>query len=512
MKLRQVVDAFTGMKVVVIGEAMLDSYLKGSARRLCREAPVPVVDVTECVDAPGGAANTAVNAAMLGAEVAFFGAVGDDDPGRRLLAAMRARGVAAAHVLSSPGRQTLAKSRIVANDQILARFDQGTTGPIAGREEHALIGRLSECWKGCDAVIVSDYGYGILTLRMIRALARLQARSPRTLVVDSSRRLAQFRPVAITAVKPNFEEALRVVGLEGDADGSVSRVERIAACGATILDITGAQIAAVTLDTDGALVFEPERPPYRTYAKPMPHCRAAGAGDTFTAALTLALAAGATAAAAAEIASAAAAVAVAKQHTAGCSRSELLDDLSAGGKYLPDRQRLAARLDSHREQGLRIVFTNGCFDILHRGHVTYLNRAKALGDILVVGVNTDESVTRLKGPTRPVNALEDRVEVLAALSCVDYVVPFHEDTPCELVKIVRPNAFVKGGDYTRDRLPEAPLVEAAGGTVHIFPLVEDRSTSGIIERIRNTTAGVPAGNGQCHVPLETGEESACYST
>ena len=209
----------------------------------------------------------------------------------------------------------------------------------------------------------------------------------------------------------------------------------------------------------------------------------AGAGDTFASALALALAAGAPTSTAAELASAAAAVVVGKERTATCSAQELREFVSAEGKYVSDLGRLAARVEFYRRQGEKVVFTNGCFDILHRGHITYLNRAKALGDVLIVGVNSDDGIRRLKGPDRPINSLEDRVQVLAALSCIDHLVAFDEDTPCNLIRAIRPHVFVKGGDYTRERLPEAPLVEELGGVVHILPYLQDRSTTGLIERI-----------------------------
>jgi D-beta-D-heptose 7-phosphate kinase/D-beta-D-heptose 1-phosphate adenosyltransferase len=190
----------------------------------------------------------------------------------------------------------------------------------------------------------------------------------------------------------------------------------------------------------------------------------------------------------AEIASAASAVVVSKDGTAMCTAGELVARLCGSEKHCPDRVSLLARLDRHRRERRRVVLTNGCFDILHRGHITYLNAAKALGDVLIVGVNSDASVSRLKGPQRPINPLEDRLHVLAALSSVDHVVSFDEDTPVELVRVVRPDVFVKGGDYQPDMLPEAPVVEALGGVVRILPYVEDRSTTSIIERAR---AGEP---------------------
>jgi D-beta-D-heptose 7-phosphate kinase/D-beta-D-heptose 1-phosphate adenosyltransferase len=240
---------------------------------------------------------------------------------------------------------------------------------------------------------------------------------------------------------------------------------------------------AVTLDVDGAIILERDRPPHRTSTRPTSHSRAAGAGDTFLAALALALAAGADREAAAELASAACAVAVTREGTTPCTMEELRTHLAADLEPPPDTFALLRRLEPARSDNRRIVFTNGCFDILHRGHITYLSQAKALGDILVVGVNSDDSVRRLKGSSRPINSLADRMGVLAALHCVDHVIAFDEDTPCELVRAIRPDIFVKGGDYTLDRLPEASIVEAYGGSVRILPFVADRSTTDLIERI-----------------------------
>jgi len=480
--LSRVVDSFSGLRVVVIGEAMLDSYLEGTTDRLCREAPVPIVSLSGRRDAPGGAANAAVNAAALGARVALVSVVGDDPEGAILGRSLAGLGVATDHVLTGPSRRTLAKARVVASGQLVVRFDQGDTGAIGEAAESELIRRLEALVPRSDAVVISDYGYGVLTPRVIATLARLRARSPRVVMVADSKDLAAYRDAGLSAVKPNYEEALRLVG--GRASPMSSRPEEVAGWSERLLDLTGARLAAVTLDADGALMFERRRPPYRTYARPTHHSRAAGAGDTFLATLALALAAGAETPAAADLASAASAVVVARDGTAACSARDLLDRVAVERKPSGDVADLVRRLEVRRAAGERIVFTNGCFDILHRGHIAYLSQAKALGDALVVGVNTDAGIRRLKGPTRPINALEDRVEVLAALGCVDHVVAFDEDTPAELIRAVRPDVFVKGGDYTIDRLPEAAVVEEHGGEVRILPFVADRSTTDLIARIR----------------------------
>ena len=478
--LLNVIDACAGRRVLVIGEAMLDSYLEGAAGRLCREAPVPVVNVTCRTDVPGGAANTAANVAALGAHVVFLSAIGADAEGELLRRALEARAVPVTQVLTSPARHTPVKHRVVAAGQILVRFDQGSTDPVDAPTEQALIARLGYWFPRCDAVIVSDYGYGILTPRIIAALADLQARLPRVLVVDA-RDLAAYRQVGSTAVKPNYEETVQLLGLKAGRD---SRVAEVTAQGARVLDLAGTRIAAITLDTDGGLIFERGQAPYRIYARPGPHSRATGAGDTFVSTLALALAAGAPTPIAAELAAAATAVVVARDGTVCCSAAELRESLSAGGRYVSSLARLTALVETYRAQGRRIVFTNGCFDILHRGHSSFLSQAKALGDVLIVGINSDAGVRRLKGPGRPINPLEDRVQVLAALSGVDHVIAFDEAMPDALIRAVRPDIFAKGGNYTREDLPEAALVEALGGVVRILPYLQDHSTAHIIRRTR----------------------------
>ena len=487
------VNRFCDLNVLVIGDAMLDYYLRGPSDRLCREAPVPIVDVITQTATGGGGANTAINVESLGARVSFVSVVGNDGAGRQLKQTLEEHDVATHSLILHRSRQTLSKHRIVANGQLLVRFDHGTSTPISERTEANLIRYLDKRFQWADAIIISDYGYGVLTPRIIDRLAELQARAPRLLVVDA-KRPEIYRHVGISAVKPNYGEAIRLLGIQTEAD-SARRVQQIQEYGDEILARTGAQIAAVTLDHQGALILERGRTPYRTYAQPHPDSRAAGAGDTFTSTLALSLAAGAHTPAAAEIASGAAAIVVAKDGTTACSATELRGYLHGDEKIVTDSHALRDQLLFLRQQENRIVFTNGCFDILHRGHITYLNQAKAQGDILIVGLNSDDSVRRLKGSSRPINSLEDRAQVLSAMSSVDYVVPFSEDTPQRLIELVKPDIFVKGGDYTRDDLPEAPLVERLGGVVRLLPYLDDFSTTGIIERIRAHEPQMAMSNG-----------------
>ncbi len=475
-------DTFSKLRVLVIGEAMLDRYLKGSTNRLSQEAPVLVVGVEEREDIPGGAANTAVNIRSLGAEPFFLSVIGEDQEGQSLRQALRDFGISDEHIYAHPKRQTLAKQRVVANEQMMIRFDQGSTNAIDQEAEDWLIKRMKSLINKVEAIIVSDYNYGILTPNILKTLAELQAKRERVLVVDA-KNLKAYRTQRVTAVKPNYGEAARLLHLE-TKENTEERIKQINKFGPKILDLAHSQIAAVTLDKDGAVVFERDQPCYRVYARPAPQNRVAGAGDTFMSALALSLAGNAPTTTAAEIASAAASIVVEKPGTSACYIEELKGYFSTGEKYITDNFHMTALISAYRHQGKRIVFTNGCFDILHSGHIQYLNRAKALGDVLIVGINTDPGVSRLKGPDRPINSLDDRVKVLAGLSSVDHIIPFEEDVPYGLIQLIKPDVFVKGGDYSRETLPEAELVEKLDGEVKILPYIENHSTTGIIERIR----------------------------
>ncbi|MEP0912802.1 D-glycero-beta-D-manno-heptose 1-phosphate adenylyltransferase [Leptolyngbya sp. GB1-A1] len=483
------IDRWSSFSVLVVGDVMLDAYLAGDANRLCQEAPVPVVAIDQRQDFPGGAANVAANVAALGARPVLLSVIGQDSEGDRLLHSLQQRSLEGNHLIVSHDRATLAKQRIVSQNQILLRFDQGSTAAISAELETGIIDRLTQLFPQVDAVILSDYGYGILTPRLIETIAQLQAQHDRTLVIDS-KQLANYQRVKPTAVKPNYGETIRLLELpvqKGD------RVAQVLPCGDRLLELTGAKIVAVTLDSEGAVLFQTGSSPIQIPAQPVPANHTSGAGDTFITALALSLAAQASVSIAAQIAKTATQIVVQQTGTSVCTANQLRqqfqpDRPAVSNKRILDRAQIVRCLEAHRTAGKRIVFTNGCFDLLHSGHVTYLQQAKALGDVLIVGVNSDESVRQLKGMGRPVNALDDRLTVLTALESVDYVIPFSELTPHHLIEIIRPDVFVKGGDYTRETLPEAPLVEQLGGVVHILSFVENRSTTRTIEQIRSVSA------------------------
>lgn len=477
------INRFNGLNILVIGDAMLDVYLDGSANRICREAPVPIVDIKDVKAMPGGAANTAVNLAHLGAEVHYLSIVGCDNEAGRLKDTLVRHGLDISLIMCDPARQTITKQRVAAGSQLLLRFDAGTTEAIRGKYERRIIDVLKEKFHQVDAVVVSDYGYGIMTDKIIGVLGTLQHKKETILVIDA-KSLDKYRHVGATVAKPNYQELVTLLAIT-DPAASGHRSEQIKLYGQKLLEKAGTKYVAATIDVEGALLFQHGKEPYRTFSKPVENSKAAGAGDTYVSALALALASGASIEAAAEIAKSAALVILQKSGTATCTQNELSHYFGSSRKYSRDWQELKSHLDTFRKEGKRIVFTNGCFDLLHSGHVSYLEQARALGDILVLGLNSDDGIKRLKGSNRPINNLYERIRILSGLESVTLMTSFEEDTPISLLNLIQPDVYVKGGDYAIENLPEAPVVLAYGGTVEIMPFVQDRSTTNIIRRIKN---------------------------
>lgn len=478
-------------EVTVAGDLVLDGWWTGTVDRVTREAPAPVVDVAERSYAPGGAANTAVNLAALGARVRLVGLVGDDADGRRLLDLLVAGGVDTSGVVVSPRVRTTAKNRILAADQVLVRVDEQQSEPYP-TDVLEDVARAVRDAAGRAVLVVCDYGVGVLEGPVRTALLSAAARAPLT-VVDAHdlRRWADLRPDLVT---PNAGEVAALVGVPHLAARETDRAAAVVAHADAVLAASGAAAAVVTLDSAGTVLVAPGEEPHRTQAEPATEKQASGAGDTFVAALTLARAAGLPLPACQEVAQAAADVVVQRFGTSVCDVADLATRLAARtgahpaggagtGPVLPPDE-LLARLDADRRAGRRIVFTNGCFDVLHRGHTTYLEQARRLGDVLVVALNDDDSVRRLKGPERPINAAEDRAAVIAALACVDYVTVFGTDTPIPLIERIRPDVYAKGGDYTPEMLAEAEAVRAYGGELRMLDYVAHHSTTAMVERIR----------------------------
>lgn len=462
-------------RVLVVGDILLDRRWEGTAERLCREGPVPVLDVDRTLDAPGGAANTAMNLAALGARVRLVGVAGDDEPGDALVSRLAEAGVETESIVRLAGRTTSVKARLVADGQLLLRSD--FCRPADDDESREACERALAAFPEADAVVLCDYG-----LDALAALDREAARErSRALVVDA-RHPGSWASLHADVVTPNASEAAELLG---STPPRVDRLAWAAEHAAEISRATGAAHTLVTLDRDGTILLDAGRPGHTTHARPAPEQNAVGAGDTFVAALALGLAAGLTIDDAADVGQAAADVVVELPGTSICTADRLLAELAGESRPAPApaRKRPSAvctweetrrAVTEAREAGRVVVLTNGVFDELHRGHTSFLEEAARHGGLLVVGVNSDDSVRRLRG-ARPAVSEEDRAAVVAALGSVDCTVVFDSETAVPLIRELRPDVYVKGGDYLPGMLAEQSAVREVGGRLELLGYVERRT-------------------------------------
>jgi D-beta-D-heptose 7-phosphate kinase / D-beta-D-heptose 1-phosphate adenosyltransferase len=470
-------DGFRGKRVWVIGDLMLDEYVSGAVERISPEAPVPVVRARDSEYRLGGAANVARQVAALGAQVSLAGLVGSDPAADQLLRLCAACEIDTRAVVKLPEACTTRKLRVLGHHQQLLRLDFEDAHPCSAQTSVRMLSKLAEA-AAPDAIILSDYAKGVLTEKTLAGIMPLRAARP--VVVDPKHRdFNRYR--GATILTPNLRE------LEAAAGRSFAGTDTpaLAAAARSLAAAGGFEALIVTLGEHGMLVVPAEGVITRIPAVQREVYDVTGAGDTAIAVLSLALASRAPLALAAQLANVAAGVSVGQVGTVAVDVAALRGALAAHpvSKVL-GRLELAAYAASWRMQGKRIVFTNGCFDLLHAGHVSLLSQAAKLGDVLLLAINSDASVRRLKGPDRPLVSQGDRASILAALSFVTAVTVFDEDTPLELLQSVRPDVLVKGGDYQLEHVVGRELVEANGGQVALLPLTPDRSTSALVERIR----------------------------
>ena len=470
-------DRFADLNIWVIGDLMLDEYVTGTVERISPEAPVPVVRAQTTEHRLGGAANVARQIAMLGARVSLAGICGEDAPGEELLRLCAASGIDTRAVLKLAGRHTTRKLRVVSHSHQLLRLDWEDIQPCAANVTLQLLEKL-DSGEPPAAIILSDYAKGVLTPETLAAMLRSRATIPR--VVDPKHRdFARYR--GATTVTPNLHELEVACGRTLPVEDTAA----IAAAARSVMANAGLESMVVTLGSRGMLVVPHDAPEVAVPAMRHEVYDVTGAGDTAIAVLTLALAAQAPLIEAAQLANAAAGVSVCQVGAVAVSAASIRDALAAhpDGKLL-SRQELAARAATWRSEGKRIVFSNGCFDLLHAGHLSLLSHASKLGDVLVLAINSDASVRRLKGPERPLVPQAERAALLAALTFVDAVTIFEEDTPLAVLQTIKPHVLVKGGDYQPSEVIGRELVEAAGGRVVIVPLTPEKSTSSLVARIR----------------------------
>lgn len=476
--LSAVIDRARGARVLCIGDVMLDRFVYGTVDRISPESPVPVMRKARTVEMPGGAGNVARNMAAMGLGVVLIGCIGEDDDGQRLDALLSGQPGIEARLVRSSTMPTVVKSRFVASNQQLLRVDTEAAHPALGIAEAVLSNAIAKAASGCKAIIVSDYAKGTIsagTFAACRAAAEAQAIP--LLVDPKSTDLTVY--AGATLVKPNAAELASATGLPTSEDTDVER-----ALGRASELLPGSQIV-VTRAGKGMSWFEAGRVSHRRGEAKQVY-DVSGAGDTSMAAIALGIAGGAGLADSVALAVIASGLAVAKTGTASVDADEIRSALDPYYHHLRAPVLSPAAADtlvrSWKDAGLKVGFTNGCFDILHPGHLTLLEEARSRCDRLIVAINADASVKRLKGEGRPVNSEADRARMLAAISAVDAVTVFAEDTPAGLIALLRPDLLVKGGDYTPETIVGADQVRADGGEVHIVGLVDGQSTTAIIER------------------------------
>jgi D-beta-D-heptose 7-phosphate kinase / D-beta-D-heptose 1-phosphate adenosyltransferase len=481
--------AMTRQTVLCVGDLMRDEFVYGEVSRISPEAPAPVIAVQRTEIDVGGAGNVARNIASLGARCIFVGLIGDDDAGEKLQAELAQESLIESVLVRDPSRPTTRKVRFVSEhfSTHMLRADWESTAPASVAIEQKLIDAILPLLPRVDIVLLSDYAKGMLTARVIRNVIDAARKLGKRVIVDpKSANLAIYR--GATLLKPNRKEFAEATRSRLDSEKSIAdgahEIMQLADCEAVL--VTQSEHGMTLVPRTGEAIHVP--------GLPVRVRDVSGAGDTVAAVLAVTLAAGADWEAALRMANAAAAVAVSKQGAAVVTAAELRRKilphafLAAEEKIVAASDELDAQVQEWRKQGLRVGFTNGCFDILHPGHVKLLTAARGACDRLIVGLNSDASVKRLKGEDRPVQNERARAEVLAALEAVDLVALFEEDTPLNLITQIKPSVLVKGADYTREQVVGHEIVEAHGGEVRLVDILRGFSTTSLVARARGGRA------------------------
>jgi len=480
-KLLEILPGLKERKVLVVGDIMLDEHILSKVSRISPEAPVPVADVVSIVYTPGGAGNVASNIQALGGSPYLLGVVGKDSSKDRLFQALRERGIDTDNIIVDECKPTTLKSRIIAHGQHVVRVDTEKRGPLCSRLSCKILEIAKDVIDEVDALIISDYGKGVVTYDVARNLITIARERGKVVSIDpkGSDYRKYTQATIITPTQREAEMATKTVIVN---EGDLIKV------GGRLLEELKSEFILITKGEEGMSLFEREGRITHIPSVASEIYDVTGAGDTVVSVLTLALAAGAKIREAAELSNCAAGIVVRKVGTAVATREELERIIRyqlgerMNGKIRPLSELISLTTEL-KDEGKKVVFTNGCFDLLHIGHLRYLQKAKEAGDVLIVGINNDSSMRRLKGPERPIVQENERAEILSALECVDYVVVFSEDTPYRVIRAIRPDILVKGGDYEAGQIVGTDLVKSSGGEVLVVDEVKDRSTTFLVKTI-----------------------------
>jgi D-beta-D-heptose 7-phosphate kinase / D-beta-D-heptose 1-phosphate adenosyltransferase len=485
-RLIQLVDRLPQARVLLVGDLMIDRYVYGHAERLSPDAPVPVLHYQREDARLGGAGRVAADASTLGAKVRVVSILGSDETGRQIRRLLEECGCDLAGLVETPGRPSTSKVRLVGlaqhrHAQTMIRLDYEDASPIDDATADRVAAAFERGLAECDVVCLEDYNKGLLTETLCRRLIELARRAGKPVFVDPAPLEDYSKYAGASAITPNRVEASKATRLACDAEADYQPVAE------RLLQSLQLDCAVLTLDKSGAYLASREGQRLWLKTRERKVYDVAGAGDMVLAMLAAARAVGASWEEAVALGNIAGGLEVEKFGSVPITRDEIIADILAEARQQMGKQRtleaLLPELTRHRASGKKVVFTNGCFDLIHLGHVSYFRFAKAQGDLLVVGVNTDSSIRRLKGNKRPIINEHDRMSVLEELESIDYVVTFDEDTPMRLIEAIRPDVLVKGADYTKDKVVGADFVEQCGGSVALAPLVDGRSTSAVIQRI-----------------------------
>jgi len=478
------VSGLNGCKILVVGDLMIDAYLWGEVDRISPEAPVPVVSARQEEYMPGGAGNVIHNLVALGAAVSPVGVVGTGRNGRRLMELLEKLGLDTEGIFEDAQRPTTRKTRIIAGSQHVLRIDHESSQDVSAETFEAMLKYIQNSIPLVDAVLVSDYGKGTVTRTLLSSIISGARRHGKKVIADP-KGLDFTKYKGVFLLTPNRKEAGLASGLQLQ-NNKPALVE----AGRQLLDKSEIDNLLITCGKDGMVLFRPGNAPFEIHSQARQVYDVSGAGDTVLAVLGLSIAAGMKLEMAASIANAAAGIVVGKVGTATLTLEQLAGTLDSGADAVPKKQKTMTELGpilvDLKKKGRKIVLTNGCFDLLHAGHVDLLSAAKKMGDILVVAIDDDPSVARLKGQGRPVIPERERVRVLNAMDSVDYVVVFSSESLETLIRIIKPDVLVKGSNYTADTVKGGTLAKELGGKVALVPITGEWSSTRIIREIKNT--------------------------